>query len=193
MYPLDEGVNWADELQAYVDAETEMLLGYTSCIVGDTTYPLEFQSALNNFTSRVFRITLKEATETESAEVLSAPFIWTKSGAKFYEPLTIDGVTVEELSFSGEYLENAEKNVRITPKYSDNQLTVNITETTYNSLKYEITATDPGRPVHRPGVQEERNRRHVGHATPEKYLRDDRFRERTEEGRHDRDSFRPVR
>ena len=27
MYPLDEGVNWADELQAYVDAETEMLLG----------------------------------------------------------------------------------------------------------------------------------------------------------------------
>lgn len=36
MYPLDEGVNWADELQAYVDAETEMLLGYTSCIVGDT-------------------------------------------------------------------------------------------------------------------------------------------------------------
>lgn len=146
MYPLDEGVNWADELQAYVDAETEMLLGYTSCIVGDATYPLEFQSALNNFTSRVFRITLKEATETESAEVLSAPFIWTKSGAKFYEPLTIDGVTVEELSFSGEYLENAEKNVRITPKYSDNQLTVNITETTYNSLKYEITATDPDDP-----------------------------------------------
>lgn len=146
MYPLDEGVNWADELQAYVDAEKEMLLGYTSCIVGDATYPLEFQSALNNFTSRVFRITLKEATETESAEVLSAPFIWTKSGAKFYEPLTIDGVTVEELSFSGEYLENAEKNVRITPKYSDNQLTVNITETTYNSLKYEITATDPDDP-----------------------------------------------
>lgn len=146
MYPLDEGVNWADELQAYVDAETDMLLGYTSCIVGDATYPLEFQSALNNFTSRVFRITLKEATETESAEVLSAPFIWTKSGAKFYEPLTIDGVTVEELSFSGEYLENAEKNVRITPKYSDNQLTVNITETTYNSLKYEITATDPDDP-----------------------------------------------
>jgi len=55
-------------------------------------------------------------------------------------------VTVEELSFSGEYLENAEKNVRITPKYSDNQLTVNITETTYNSLKYEITATDPDDP-----------------------------------------------
>ena len=95
LYPIEAGVNWKTELQSYQDAAAKMDLIYTRCVVDGVTYPIDWEMTLNNFSSRVFRISYTPAPgddgSVSTGEVIKAPFVFTETGLKFYEKADLEG------------------------------------------------------------------------------------------------------
>lgn len=150
LYPLEAGVSWKSEMQSYVDASDDMGLIYTRCVIDGTTYPIDPETMLNNFTSRVFRISytpseVGEDGSVASSELIKAPYICTKTGIKFYSPLTIAGKTITEMTFKENYyLENEDGSVRIyspTPIHSNNKVTIGVSGITFSSATISLTPT----------------------------------------------------
>lgn len=132
LYPIEAGVNWKTELQSYQDAAAKMDLIYTRCVVDGVTYPIDWEMTLNNFSSRVFRISYTPAPgddgSVSTGEVIKAPFVFTETGLKFYSPLKIGNVAVSEMTFKEDYyFENEDGSVKIyspKPVRSNNRLTI---------------------------------------------------------------------
>ena len=146
-------MNWKTELQSYQDAAAKMDLIYTRCVVDGVAYPIDWEMRLNNFSSRVFRISYTPAPgddgSVSAGEVVKAPFVFTETGLKFYSPLTIGNVTVSEMTFKEDYyFENEDGSVKIyspKPVRSNNKLTINPADITFSSATVNVTpsvATD---------------------------------------------------
>lgn len=153
LYPIEAGVNWKTELQSYQDAAAKMDLIYTRCVVDGVAYPIDWEMRLNNFSSRVFRISYTPAPgddgSVSAGEVVKAPFVFTETGLKFYSPLTIGNATVSEMTFKEDYyFENEDGSVKIyspKPVRSNNKLTINPADITFSSATVNVTpsvATD---------------------------------------------------
>lgn len=153
LYPIEAGVNWKTELQSYQDAAAKMDLIYTRCVVDGVTYPIDWEMTLNNFSSRVFRISYTPAPgddgSVSTGEVIKAPFVFTETGLKFYSPLKIGNVAVSEMTFKEDYyFENEDGSVKIyspKPVRSNNRLTITPADITFSSATVNVTpsvATD---------------------------------------------------
>lgn len=149
LYPIEPGADWKTGLQSYIDAADKMDLIYTRCVVDGVTYPIDWEMTLNNFTSRVFRISYTpsagEDGSVSTSEVIKAPFIFTETGLKFYSPLTIGNTTVSEMTFKEDYyFESEDGSVKIyspQPVHSNNKLTINPTDITFSSATVNVTPT----------------------------------------------------
>lgn len=144
MYPLETS-DWTTEMQAYIDAGGNMDVNCTTCTVDGVEYPVTKQSSLNNFTSRVFTIAYTPEGEDAEVQEIDAPYVCTKTGIRFYEPVTIGSKTVSEMTFKEDYyFENEDGSVRISgaePIRSDNQFTIEISDLTYSSVTVSVTPT----------------------------------------------------
>lgn len=150
LYPIEPGVNWTTELQAYIDAGDNMSLTYNRCVVGGNTYSIDTETMLNNFTSRAFKIAYTPSAPGEdgsvsTTEVIKAPYICTKTGVKFYSPLTIGNATISEMTFKENYyLESEDGSVKIyspQPIHSANKLTIGVSDITFSSATISLTPT----------------------------------------------------
>ena len=88
--PVDPGTDWAAEVETYQNCAEDMEFNSYSCVVNGKTY-----SAVR--TNR--RLTIR----VDDQNTVYAPFIYTKTGISFYEPITIDGVTAQDFNFMDEY------------------------------------------------------------------------------------------
>ncbi|MFT3738583.1 MAG: DUF4302 domain-containing protein [Breznakibacter sp.] len=83
MTPLDEQQDWANYLQQVVDVSDASAFGTYRFVVSNE----EISSVVQ--TDRTFTFTLNDGSS------VSTSFIYTTTGIKFHEPLTIGGVTVQ--------------------------------------------------------------------------------------------------
>lgn len=88
--PVPAGTDWASELETYRNNSEDMAFSSYSFVVKDKTYAA---SIVNR------RFTVKIDNET----TLYAPFIYTKTGISFYEPIKIDGVSAQDFTFVDDY------------------------------------------------------------------------------------------
>lgn len=142
LYPIEAGVNWTTEMQAYKKIADQMaLLVFTRCIVDGTTYAVDMDFAINRFTSRVLRIA--PTSGASATDAVGAPFVVTKTGIKFLTPQTIGSKTVSELTLKeGYYLENEDGSVKITspkPIHSNNKLTIGFPKVTFRKATISFT------------------------------------------------------
>ena len=144
LYPLETS-DWATEMQAYVNAASDMEVNCKTCTVDGVEYPVTVRMSLNNFTARVFTIAYTPAGEDAETQEITAPYVCTKTGIHFYEPLTIGNKTVSEMTFKEDYyFENEDGSVRISaaePIRSDNQFTIDISDLTFSSVTVSVTPT----------------------------------------------------
>lgn len=135
--PLETS-DWTSEMQQYKNAASDMSLASYVCVVkGDS-----LECITTSEGSFMYR-NLSIRQESDSGiTTYAAPFIYTKTGIEFYEPLTINGVTAQNLEFKQEYYFGNEDDSFViagpTPIVSDNQLTYTDISTTYNSIKVTV-------------------------------------------------------
>ena len=144
LYPMESG-DWATEMQAYINAAADMEINCKTCTVDGVEYPVTMRSSVNNFTARVFTIAYTPEGEDAETQTITAPYVCTKTGIHFYEPLTIGNKTVSEMTFKEDYyFENEDGSVRISaaePIRSNNQFTIDVTDITYSGATVQITPT----------------------------------------------------
>lgn len=147
LYPLESGVDWTSEMDAYIKAAEAMDMQFLNCTVDGTQYPVTMRMRVNNFTARVFSIayTPDAGDQAAAVEEIKAPYVCTKTGIRFYSPLTIGNKTVTEMTFKEDYyLESEDGSVRISaaePIRSDNRFTIEVTDVTYSSATVAVTPT----------------------------------------------------
>lgn len=88
--PMASDADWATEVETYQNCAEDMEFNSYSCVVNGKTY-----STVR--TNR--RLTIR----IDDQNTVYAPFIYTKTGISFYEPITIDGVTAQDFNFVDEY------------------------------------------------------------------------------------------
>jgi|GEM_PF-132188 len=88
--PMASDADWATEVETYQNCAEDMEFNSYSCVVNGKTY-----STVR--TNR--RLTIR----IDDQNTVYAPFIYTKAGISFYEPITIDGVTAQDFNFVDEY------------------------------------------------------------------------------------------
>lgn len=144
LYPMESG-DWATEMQAYINAASDMEVNCKTCTVDGVEYPVTMRMSVNNFTARVFTIAYTPEGEDAETQEITAPYVYTKTGLHFYEPLVIGNKTVTEMTFKEDYyFENEDGSVRISaaePIRSNNQFTIDISDLTYSSVTVNVTPT----------------------------------------------------
>lgn len=144
LYPMESG-DWATEMQAYINAASDMEVNCKTCTVDGVEYPVTMRMSVNNFTARVFTIAYTPEGEDAETQEITAPYVCTKTGIHFYEPLTIGNKTVSEMTFKEDYyFENEDGSVRISaaePIRSNIQFTIDISDLTYSSVTVNVTPT----------------------------------------------------
>ncbi len=133
--PVAADVVWATELDTYKLNAEDMTFGSYTFTVGGQSYPTKL-------TNRRFTVDLDAET------TIYAPFIYTKEGISFYQPITINGITAQDFRLVDEYyfteVNGADFKI-MTPKpiVSDNTFSVTVpAETrTYNSVTVKVTPT----------------------------------------------------
>lgn len=127
--------DWQTEMQVYLDnAEDMEFTGYYCLVKGEKL------AVTRSY--RTFTIT------TADGKNIQAPYIYTKTGISFYEPVTINGITAKDLNFVDDYyFEDAAgadfKIMTPEPVRSDIafQLSVPEDEYTYKGAKVKVTPT----------------------------------------------------
>lgn len=90
MTPLDAAIEWEDYLGTLTKADSKMAVGNARFICGDV-------EGLVSFSFRRMAITYaNDGVQT----TVNVPFIVTEKGYKFYEPLHLGGVIVNELTYA---------------------------------------------------------------------------------------------
>lgn len=144
LYPMETS-DWATEIQAYINAAGDMEVNCKTCTVDGVDYPVTMRMSVNNFTARVFTIAYTPEGEDAETQEITAPYVCTKTGLHFYEPLVIGNKTVTEMTFKEDYyFENEDGSVRISaaePIRSNNQFTIDISDLTYSSVTVNVTPT----------------------------------------------------
>jgi hypothetical protein len=92
MTPLAEGTDWSEYLQQIVTISEESVFGTYKFFIGNQ------ETADVTQTERTFSFKYSEGGEVRSAGV---SFIYTTTGIKFYKPLTLGGVTMENFDWHG--------------------------------------------------------------------------------------------
>ena len=88
--PVPVGTEWASELETYRNNSDDMAFDSYTFVVNGTSYP-------TTIANRRFEVKIDNST------TLSVPFIYTKTGISFYEPVEIGGVTAQDFDFVDEY------------------------------------------------------------------------------------------
>lgn len=136
MYPIDGATDWATELSAYADVAERVQLAFDTCEVDGVSYPVFYESALNNFTARKFKITYADAD-------ITIAYSLTKTGIKFYEPLVLGSHEVTEMNLVDDwYLASADGGVKIyspEPIRSEITFAVDVTDVTYSNATVTVT------------------------------------------------------
>lgn len=144
LYPMETS-DWATEMQAYINAASDMEVNCKTCTVDGVDYPVTMRMSVNNFTARVFTIAYTPEGEDAETQEITAPYVCTKTGLHFYEPLVIGNKTVTEMTFKEDYyFENEDGSVRISaaePIRSNIQFTIDVTDITYSSVTVNVTPT----------------------------------------------------
>lgn len=144
LYPMETS-DWATEMQAYITAASDMEVNCKTCTVDGVDYPVTMRMSVNNFTARVFTIAYTPEGEDAETQEITAPYVCTKTGLHFYEPLVIGNKTVTEMTFKEDYyFENEDGSVRISaaePIRSNIQFTIDVTDITYSSVTVNVTPT----------------------------------------------------
>ncbi len=144
--PLSANTVWKEELDACKSAVLDMTLSNYTYEIGDESFKAVIASSVNKFTSRVLQIavttpvTLADGTESQELQTITAPFQYTKTGLRFYEPVQIRGTSVSEMTFTeGYYFVDAAgsgaKLMTPTPIHSDLQIGLSIDEVTFRSAR----------------------------------------------------------
>ena len=103
-------------------------------VLNGKTYDIAREVA-DNYNSRYFSVV------TESG-VTSASFIYTQdTGLKFYEPLVVDGVSIEEMTWSGGMFTDEVSGARIQETVSNNKFTFAVSDIKATSVKVKTTPT----------------------------------------------------
>ena len=92
MTPFPEGADWTEYLQQVVDISTESAFGPYKFFVNGQETANVIQ------TERSFSFEYADEGEIQAKE---ASFMYTTTGLKFYEPLTLGGVTMENFDWNG--------------------------------------------------------------------------------------------
>lgn len=132
--PLPEGV-WTTQFQNYLDVVAQMdgMSSYEFALNG-TTYEIS-RDAVPNYNSRYFTIYTSPETKVS--------FIYTTTGLKFYKPLVIDGVSIDEMEWkNGAFVDEA-SGARIQKTGSANQFTITVSDIGPLSAKIKVDATIP--------------------------------------------------
>ncbi len=95
MYPLAENLSWFDQMTSYLKLTTEMerLSEYTLTV--DTEKYSLSREVYGSTKRRKFNYT------DEDGNTLGLPFTYTFDGLKFYEPVTFNGITFQEMYWDG--------------------------------------------------------------------------------------------
>lgn len=88
--PMPSDADWATEVETYQNCAADMEFSSYSCVVNGKTYS-------------TVRTNRRLAIRIDDQNTVYAPFIYTKTGISFYEPITIDGVTAQDFNFMDEY------------------------------------------------------------------------------------------
>lgn len=138
MTPVSAGADWASDLETYRNNSEDMAFNNYSFVIDGKTYPATISNR---------RFTVKLDAENS----LYVPFIYTKTGISFYQPLMMDnGTTVQDLTFTDDYFFAASNGVDfkiMTPEPVRSDITFDVTvpdETkTYNSVTVKtLPSTD---------------------------------------------------
>lgn len=87
---MPSDADWATEVETYQNCAADMEFSSYSCVVNGKTYS-------------TVRTNRRLAIRIDDQNTVYAPFIYTKTGISFYEPITIDGVTAQDFNFMDEY------------------------------------------------------------------------------------------
>lgn len=115
---VDDDASWADELELYRINAEDMAFSTYSILVNGVTYQATLASTR--------RLTI----QLDDDNTLSAPFIYTKTGISFYEPLVIDGVSAQDFIFKDDYYfaeESGKDFYVMTPEPLRSDMTLNLT------------------------------------------------------------------
>lgn len=134
--------DWASEMQQYKNAASDMEFPSYVCVVkGDSLECIT--TSEGKFLYR--NLTIRQETD-KGIKSYAAPFIYTKTGIELYEPLTINGVTAQQLELKEDYyFANEDDSFIISgpkPVMSDNTLAYGTPETTFNSIKVSVTPSN---------------------------------------------------
>ncbi|WP_418409082.1 DUF4302 domain-containing protein [Alistipes sp.] len=133
--------DWTSEMQAYKNAAGNMKFPSYVCVVkGDSLECIT--TSEGKFLYR--NLTIRQETD-KGIKSYAAPFIYTKTGIELYEPLTINGVTAQQLELKEDYyFANEDDSFIISgpkPAVSENTLDYELT-TTFNSVKVKATPSN---------------------------------------------------
>lgn len=141
MYPIDSATDWAAEMEQYIDMADRMSLNYNrASIDGEDIAELFYESEYQGFTSRYF-IFINDA-----GDEIHGPYIITKNGLKFYEPVTLGSHTVSEMTLVDDwYLSSDDGAVNIyspEPIRSDNTFSIDVTDITFMEANVIVTPSN---------------------------------------------------
>jgi len=93
MTPLPEGQDWNEYLQEIVAIDEQVVFGTFKLLINDQ------EAAVVEKSDRTFTL---EYTEGEEVKTMTAGFIYTGTGLKFYEPLEFGGVVMNRFEWDGD-------------------------------------------------------------------------------------------
>ena len=127
--------DWASEFTAYWNAANKMdEMGSYQLVIGSKSYLISREIAtkggVNVYRTRHFTI--------NSTPAVSVAYIYTPTGIKFYEPLTIDGVTISEMTWQDGEFVDAKTGSKITEIKTDDTFDVKASDVTARSAKISV-------------------------------------------------------
>lgn len=133
--------DWAAEFTAYREKAREMdkMLSY-QMVIGGRTYPMSRDIVnksdfISSYDCRHFTINATPA--------VPASFIYTQTGLKFYEPITVGGVTIAEMTWQDGKFVDGGTGVEIVPINADHNLGVTTGDIKAKTVKVAVTPDDP--------------------------------------------------
>ncbi len=135
MTPLPAG-DWLEQMKDYINSVKQMEAFFSySLRLGGTTYEM-YRSEDPNYPSRLFRIV------DTAGNTIQAPYIYTNSGLEFYQPIVVDGSTLESFDWSNGKFINIKQNAVIAPVTSAMTLSISIAPPTESDVTYQVTPSN---------------------------------------------------
>lgn len=127
--------DWTSEFTAYKQKVEKMdeMPSY-QMVVGGKTY-LMSRDVVNSYDSRHFTI--------NSTPAVASGFIYTEKGIKFYEPITVNGVTISEMTWQDKKYVDEVSGAEIVTLKANHTFTVKTSDVKAKTVKVSVTPDNP--------------------------------------------------